>query len=150
MAYMSYVLPLCCSWFDPAWLSLSAVFAPRLTLVPRAVWSWQPPPSFQRISTEHQGWSEKQIRGNTEQCTLKQCIIDPSGGSFPYTFKYLEPPEIAEITQLTCMSSLVQTVSRKAVRWGFGGLVGPIITAVCVDAKHQVTVDYSSTLKLGD
>jgi hypothetical protein len=28
--------------------------------------------------------------------------------------------------------------------------VGPIITAVCVDAKHQVTVDYSSTLKLGD
>jgi hypothetical protein len=48
------------------------------------------------------------------------------------------------------MSSLVQTVLKKAVRWGFWGLVGPTITAVCVEAGHQVTEDYSSTLRLGD
>jgi hypothetical protein len=55
-----------------------------------------------------------------------------------------------EDTQLTCMKFLVRTVSSKAVRWGCQGLVGPSITADCMEAGPQVTVNYSSALSLDD
>jgi hypothetical protein len=48
------------------------------------------------------------------------------------------------------MKFLVRTVFNKAVRWGCQGLVGPSITAHCMEAEPQVTVNYSSALRLDD
>jgi hypothetical protein len=57
---------------------------------------------------------------------------------------------IAADTKLRCMKLLVRTESSKAVRWGCQGLVGPSITAICMEAESQVTVKYSSALRLND
>jgi hypothetical protein len=57
---------------------------------------------------------------------------------------------IAGDTQLRCVKVLVRTESSKAVRRGCQGLVGPSITAFCMKAGSQVTVKYSSALRLND
>jgi hypothetical protein len=66
---------------------------------------------------------ETKRRHETEH-TQKQGIIDTWGGSVPYTSgiysqQHAKPLEIAGITQFTCTSSILQTISRKAVTWGF-------------------------------
>jgi hypothetical protein len=77
---MSYILLLCCSWFDPAWLSLSAVFAPKSCMV-RATTTQL---SLDVDRASGMGRETKKRRHSTEH-TLEQCIIDPWGGSLPYT-----------------------------------------------------------------
>jgi hypothetical protein len=67
-----------------------------------------------------------------------------------YSHQQVIPLGIAEDTQLTCVKFLVRTVSSKAVKWGCHGLVGPRITADCIESGLQVTVNYSSALSLDD
>jgi hypothetical protein len=62
----------------------------------------------------------------------------------------VKPLGIAADTKLRCMKVLVRTESSKAVRWGFQDLVSPSTTAIYMEAGSQVTVKYSSALRLND